>query len=68
MHFYQPTDSDTRVVWYGGESTMLHFETLDPVTEEWRDLQVRTLGGGIPTGMKELQEELVDFYNYCHST
>ena len=67
MFIYQPSDSRTRVVWYGGESTMLHYEAQDPVTEKWSDLSVRTLGGGVPTGTKELHEELVDFYNYCHS-
>jgi hypothetical protein len=33
--------------------------------DEWIDVEVRTLGGGIPSGVKELSQELVDFYNYC---
>jgi len=60
---YKPSaENQYRVTWYGGESTQLHFEklwnTFDPDTDatyqEWLDRDVRTLGGGIPTSMKEM--------------
>jgi hypothetical protein len=61
-----------RVTWYGGESTQLHFEKLwnilDPDTDaewqEWLDRDVRTLGGGVPTSMKEMLMEMEDYYHY----
>jgi len=66
--YFPPGSNTERVCWYGGESTQLHYEELrdnfnDP--DEWIDVEVRTLGGGIPSGVKELSQELVDFYNYC---
>ena len=65
MFIYQPTiDSTDRTVWYGGESTQLHYETCD-YDGEWHDKHVRTLDGGIPAGVSELHAELVDYYNYC---
>jgi hypothetical protein len=65
MFIYQPpADLYARTVWYGGESTQLHYETRDR-DGEWHDEVVRTLGGGIPAGVSELHAELVDFYNYC---
>jgi hypothetical protein len=69
MFIYQPTINATdRVVWYGGESTQLHYEQqVDGRNDnsEWIGCAVRTLGGGIPQGVSELHAELVDFYNYC---
>ncbi len=69
MFIYQPTVSCTdRVVWYGGESTQLHYEVeVDngDGNPDWIDQAVRTLGGGTPAGVSELHAELVDFYNYC---
>jgi hypothetical protein len=69
MFIYQPNIySNDRVVWYGGESTQLHYET-ESIDEhgnpKWIDRTVRTLGCGIPSGVSELQAELVDYYNYC---
>jgi len=65
MQVYQPFKNSTeRVVWYGGESTMLHYESVT-CSREWKDVNVRTLGGGIPAKMSELHAELVDYYNYC---
>ena len=67
MFIYQPTiDSDDRVVWYGGESTQLHYEVFFNDTAEWINKDVRTLGGGIPAGMSEMHAEMVDYYNYCN--
>jgi hypothetical protein len=64
MFIYQPTvDSTDRVVWYGGESTQLHYEVHGDFG--WLDYAIRTLGGGTPAGMSELHAELSDFYNYC---
>ena len=65
MFIYQPTvDSDDRTVWYGGESTHLHYQRLN-CYGDWCDISVRTLGGGIPAGVSELQAELIDYYNFC---
>lgn len=70
---YKPFAEDRyRVTWYGGESTQLHFEklwnTFDPDTDatyqEWLDHDVRTLGGGVPTSMKDMLMEMVDYYHY----
>ena len=70
---YQPAaDKGFRVAWYGGESTQLHFQKfwnvydLDTNEEytEWTDRDVRTLGGGIPSSMKELLMEMVEYYEY----
>ena len=69
MFIYQPNVySNDRVVWYGGESTQLHYEQelVDANgNPEWADMSVRTLGNGLPTGVSELHAELVDYYNYC---
>jgi hypothetical protein len=65
MQIYQPfVDSPSRVVWYGGESTQLHYEYNTP-DGGWHAVNVRTLGGGIPASVSELHAELVDYYNYC---
>jgi hypothetical protein len=67
MFIYQPyIDSTDRTIWYGGESTQLHYEELND-SGNWIDQAVRTLGGGIPTGMSEMHAELIDFYNYCNA-
>jgi hypothetical protein len=70
---YKPSaEKQYRVTWYGGESTMLRFEklwnTFDPDTnatyQEWLERHVRTLGGGIPSSMKEMLAEMEDYYHY----
>lgn len=64
MFIYQPfVNSKDRVAWHGGESTQLHYEVFSH--GEWVDINVQTLGGGIPSGMSEMHAELVDYYNYC---
>ena len=66
MLTYQPQgDERTRVAWYGGTSTQLHFQHRG-ITDKWIDIDIRTLGGGIPGGVKELYAEMQDFYNYCY--
>lgn len=66
MFIYQPfLSSKDRVVWYGGESTQLHYQWLN-AEGEWWDKDVRTLGNGIPASMSEMHAELVDYYNYCN--
>lgn len=66
MLTYQPQcDGRTRVAWYGGTSTQLHFQHRG-IIEKWIDIETRTLGGGIPGGVKELLHEMEDFYNYCY--
>lgn len=61
MLCYCPTDKH-RVCWYGGSSTMLHYE--EHIGGLWTDLEVRTLED-FPTGVKELHQKLVEFYNFC---
>lgn len=65
MIIYQPHITSTdRTVWYGGESTQLHYE-VQCVDGHWWDRAVQTLGGGIPSGMSEMHAAMVDYYNYC---
>ena len=60
---YQPSgEHNLRVAWYGGQSTMLHFEKLN-IQGEWYDRDVRTLGSGVPAGIKEM---LIEMENYYH--
>ena len=60
---YQPkAEKHFRVTWYGGESTQLHFEKYRSVSG-WYDRDVRTLGGGVPSSIKELLHEMEEFYN-----
>jgi len=65
--FYPHEDSIERITWYGGESTMLHYEVQvtddhgDPV---WIEREVQTLGNGIPTGTKELLAAMSDYYQH----
>jgi len=64
MIIYQPCVYSTdRIIWYGGESNQFHYEKLH--RNEWFDIDVRTLGGGIPTGMSEMYAKMVDYYNHC---
>jgi hypothetical protein len=67
MQIYQPfINSTDRIVWYGGESTQLHYELLK--CNEWVDCDVRTLGGGIPSGMSELHAEMREYYDFCNTS
>ena len=71
MIIYQPHISSTdRVIWHGGESTQLHYEQQVDGWDgkpDWIERAVRTLGGGLPTGMSEMHAEMVEFYNYCQT-
>jgi len=51
-----------RVVWYGGESTQLHFEK-QVFKDEWRAIATRTLQYSFPTGVKELLLEIEEYYH-----
>ena len=62
LSYFPPGAETTRVSWYGGESTQLHYEVRRD--NEWSGVEVTTLMD-MPTGVKELSQELVDFYNYC---
>jgi hypothetical protein len=65
MLTYQPEcDTRTRVAWYGGESTQIHFQQRGH-TERWIDIETRTLPF-IPGGVKDLYAEMRDYYNYCY--
>jgi len=62
MFVYMPfISSSDRVVWYGGESTQLHYEKL--IDGKWIERDVQTLGSGIPRGMSEMHAEMVEYYN-----
>ena len=68
MLTYQPEcDDRTRIVWYGGTSDKLHFQHRG-ITEKWIDIETRTLGHGIPSGVKELYAEMQEFYSYCYGS
>jgi hypothetical protein len=64
---YIPSGSNiSRVCWYEGESTQLHYEELKEIfngTDEWIAINCKTLGNGIPAQVKELYQKMVDFYN-----
>ena len=66
LAFYPHPGATERITWHGGVSTMLHYEVQvddwkgDP---DWIEREVRTLGGGIPTGMKEMYQEMSQFYD-----
>lgn len=62
LSYFPPGSETTRVSWYGGESTQLHYEVCRD--NEWSGVEVRTLMD-MPTGVKELSHEMVEFYNYC---
>lgn len=60
MLIHQPTDTE-RIVWYGGDSTQLHYEVLKG--KEWKELDVRSFME-FPKSTKELKQEVVEYYNY----
>jgi hypothetical protein len=60
--YYQPSATETeRVAWYGGSSTMLHYEIITP--GGWLGHNVVTLGKGIPPNIKDFEQEMISFYN-----
>jgi hypothetical protein len=64
--YFPSNSSTTRVCWYGGESTHLHYEELiqlDRFFPKWIAINCKTLGNGVPSQVKELYQEMVDFYN-----
>ena len=67
MMIYQPkNDSMHRIVWYGGESTMLHYEKkVAGEMSTWKEQAVQTLGGGLPTQVKQLYQDMQEFYDAC---
>lgn len=69
MLIHQPTDNE-RIVWYGGDSTQLHYERLDTDNaseNEWKTLCTRTLSE-FPHSVKEFKTKVDDFYQYCAET
>lgn len=60
MLIHQPTDNE-RIVWYGGNSTQLHYEVFKD--NEWKEFDVRSFME-FPKSTKELKQEVVDYYNY----
>lgn len=61
MLIHQPTDAE-RIVWYGGNSTQIHYEVFDG--NEWKALETQTITE-FPHSVKEFKQAVVDFYNYC---
>lgn len=65
LAFYPGEGATERIVWYGGESTQLHYEVQvddykgDPA---WLARETQTLGGGLPTSVKELYTAMCEFY------
>ena len=68
MLCYYPYEGATeRITWHGGESTMLHHEVeVDDCSGNpcWIVREVQTLGGGIPTVIKELLAGMSDYYQH----
>lgn len=68
---YQPAQEQKyRVCWYGNKN-QLHFEKWCRIATptfdgecEWIDIDVRNITGGLPTSVKELYQEMEDYYNY----
>ena len=66
---YQPENHYRyRVTWYGSENE-IHFEKWCTTPNfdgpyEWIAIQTLTLEG-LPTGAKELHDEMEEYYNYC---
>lgn len=58
---YQPVFYH-RVIWIGGESTVLYFEIL--TSKGWKELNCQSFMH-FPTGVKELLEACQDFYQSC---
>ena len=60
--YFPPGSETTRVSWYGGESTQLHYEVCRD--NEWSGVVTKTLMD-MPIGVKELSHKMVEFYNDC---
>ena len=62
ISYFPPGSETTRVSWYGGESTQLHYEVCRD--NEWSGVVTKTLMD-MPPGVKELSQKMVEFYNDC---
>ena len=66
MLCYDPNESGTeRITWNGGESNQLHYEVeVDDYQGNpfWIERHCKTLMQGMPTGVKELQQAMSDYY------
>lgn len=60
--YFPPGSETTRVSWYGGNSTQLHYEVCRD--NEWSGVVTKTLMD-MPPGVKELSQKMVEFYNDC---
>jgi hypothetical protein len=66
---YNPVPNH-RIVWYGGDSNMLHFEwrSIWPAKDNgWTELSCQTIMD-FPTGAKELLQAMQDYYQQCVET
>ena len=71
LHYQEGCEPLYRVTWYGGSSNQLHFQKWCIVVKpsfdgepEWFDMYCRTMME-VPTGVKELWQEMRDYYRYC---
>ena len=62
LSYFPPGSETTRVSWYGGDSTQLHYEVCR--NNEWSGVVTKTLMD-MPPGVKELSQKMVEFYNDC---
>ena len=62
ISYFPPGSETTRVSWYGGDSTQLHYEVCRD--NEWSGVVTKTLMN-MPPGVKELSQKMVEFYNDC---
>jgi hypothetical protein len=62
LSYFPPGSETTRVCWYGGDSTQLHYEVRRD--NEWSGVVTKTLMD-MPTNVKELSHKMVEFYNDC---
>jgi len=62
ISYFPPGSETTRVSWYGGDSTQLHYEVCRD--NEWSGVVTKTLMD-MPPGVKELSQKMVEFYNDC---
>jgi len=62
LSYFPPGSETTRVSWYGGDSTQLHYEVCRD--NEWSGVVTKTLMD-MPPGVKELSQKMVEFYNDC---
>ena len=68
--YQEGIDNAYRTTWYGNPSTQIHFQKLvrsvedGTLREKWIDVDYRTMME-MPSTVKDLWQEMRDYYNYC---